>query len=116
MIITETCSSDSRSTERRAVLKDLSLRMGVLYDLVVPFIDRFASSFFVHWHHGMDVEGDLILAVKWRQLYMGPQRRGNTVDERFYSDRTKSVEINFSEWVSPGRGLPRSLQVGVNPG
>ncbi|KAJ6538530.1 hypothetical protein DFH09DRAFT_1177151 [Mycena vulgaris] len=97
MTVTETCHGQSGNSERRAVLDDLSLRMGILYDLAVPFIDRFASSFCIRWHDNSDNEGDLTLAVIFtQQCSMGRER---LLDKRFFSDGAKSVKINFGERV-----------------
>ncbi|KAJ6475153.1 hypothetical protein DFH09DRAFT_1379901 [Mycena vulgaris] len=48
MTVTEIRHGRGGDFERRAVLDDLSLRMGILYNLAVPFIDHAASesSFF----------------------------------------------------------------------
>ncbi|KAJ7894857.1 hypothetical protein B0H14DRAFT_2558896 [Mycena olivaceomarginata] len=35
---------------RTHMLDDPSLRMGVLYDLVVPYIDHYPASFRIRWH------------------------------------------------------------------
>ncbi|KAJ7323686.1 hypothetical protein DFH08DRAFT_817719 [Mycena albidolilacea] len=50
--------------ESRALLPDLSLRMGALYDLAVPFVDHADSNFYICWpgHNGHDLKGDLTLA------------------------------------------------------
>ncbi|KAJ7123552.1 hypothetical protein C8R44DRAFT_917660 [Mycena epipterygia] len=66
MTIIETCHGQGGyNSERRAVLTDLSLRrMGVLYGIAVPFIDRVASSFCIHWHNDINPEGDLTLVAR----------------------------------------------------
>ncbi|KAJ7441977.1 hypothetical protein FB451DRAFT_1298034 [Mycena latifolia] len=97
MIVTETCHGQIGDYEQRAVLHDLSLRMGFLYDLAVPLIDRVASSFCIHWHHepDRDSEGDLTLAV----IYTSQCRvdLAGTLDKRFYSDGAEPVDIDFVE-------------------
>jgi hypothetical protein len=52
MLVTERCQAHRGDFERRAVLElgdDVCLRMGLLYDLVLPFIDRASSSFCIRW-------------------------------------------------------------------
>ncbi|KAJ7123540.1 hypothetical protein C8R44DRAFT_875731 [Mycena epipterygia] len=72
--ITETCHGMDGDFEHRAVLNDLSLRMGILY-LTVPFIDVS--------HH--------------RSSYCAAISGGNTLDKRFYSDGRKLIKVNFGE-------------------
>ncbi|KAJ7478352.1 hypothetical protein FB451DRAFT_1241841 [Mycena latifolia] len=97
MIVTETCHGQIGDYEQRAVLHDLSLPMGLLYDLAVPLIDRVASSFCIHWHSepDRDLEGDLTLAV----IYTSQCRvdLAGTLDKRFYSDGAEPVDIDFAE-------------------
>ncbi|KAJ7747137.1 hypothetical protein DFH07DRAFT_831247 [Mycena maculata] len=90
--------------ERQAVLRDLSLRMGALYDLSVPFIDRVASSFCIRWHPGLELEGDLTLVVMATQQ-CNP-RSGRILDERFHSQPgiEESLEIKFGQSVQRPRG------------
>ncbi|KAJ7819352.1 hypothetical protein B0H14DRAFT_2836550 [Mycena olivaceomarginata] len=70
-------------TERRGVLKDLSLRMGLLYDLTAPFIDE--TSFRIRWHNQTETEADLAFT---------------TALPTFHSDgaNLKSVEIASEKW------------------
>ncbi|KAJ7125345.1 hypothetical protein C8R44DRAFT_137047 [Mycena epipterygia] len=97
MVVTETRYAHLNNSVRRAVLNDLSLRMGVLYDLTLPFIDRLASSFYIRWRGLSLDDGDLTLAVAYTpQWTMG---RLWLLDRRFYSDGTKPIELNFGEWV-----------------
>jgi hypothetical protein len=81
--------------ERRGVLEDtVGLRMGMLYDLVVPFVDA-GGSFCLRWHDGLNGEGDLALTL-WESM-------GCTSDfeehlgELFGSEGWKEVEINFGQ-------------------
>ncbi|KAF7346472.1 hypothetical protein MSAN_01875200 [Mycena sanguinolenta] len=81
---------------RRAVLENLSLRMGVLYDLVVPFINDNKVAFRVHWDGKSELGGDLKLSV-----FHGLSRTrdmNSAVDSRFRCDGEKPVEIPFGEW------------------
>ncbi|KAJ7268082.1 hypothetical protein B0H12DRAFT_1320651 [Mycena haematopus] len=78
---------------RRVVLKDLeALRMGILYDIAVTFVDRRSRSFHIHWHHCNDV--DVALAINHLGCIRGGRR--GWLDEQFYSDGR--VEINVGEW------------------
>jgi hypothetical protein len=81
--------------ERRGVLEDtVGLRMGMLYDLVVPFVDA-GGSFCLRWHDGLNGEGDLALTL-WESM-------GCTSDfeehlgELFGSEGWKEVEIIFGQ-------------------
>jgi hypothetical protein len=49
MVIVQTSHGMGGSSERRAVLRDLSLRMGMLYDLAVPFLHYGEWSFRIKW-------------------------------------------------------------------
>ncbi|KAJ7125390.1 hypothetical protein C8R44DRAFT_782988 [Mycena epipterygia] len=98
MIVTVTCHGQGGDSVRRAELNDLSLRMGVLYDLAVPYIDRVASSFRIRWHHGLDLEDDLTLDTIYTQQCSSGGRRG-TLDKQFYSDGSKPIKVNFGNAV-----------------
>ncbi|KAJ6585710.1 hypothetical protein B0H19DRAFT_1110560 [Mycena capillaripes] len=70
MLVTEKCEGQLGDEERRAVLRDLELRMGLLYNITLPFIDRVASSFRIHWHDNIDNQTptqDLTLDVNYVQ-------------------------------------------------
>jgi len=128
MAITETIVTPNyagppdESTPRRAVLNDLSLRMGFLYDIAAPFTNHVASAFCIRWHTG-EAECDLTLAVgavadpgvisystDGRDLWLH-----EGLDQRFYSEGWKEVDINFEEVVLrpdgslglPARVLPK---------
>ncbi|KAF7344277.1 putative MFS transporter [Mycena venus] len=98
MVIVHTNSAKSGRSYRRAVLRDLSLRMGVLYDVVVHFAHRVrnAASFTVRWHNG---EGDLTLSLRTSSVSCMPRLRRRIVDEPFESDGMAEVEIDFGEWM-----------------
>jgi len=99
MIIKETSHGRGGNHERQTTLKGLSLRMGLLYDIAVPFINRHASSFYVRWNHGTDLEDDLTLDVIYAvQCVWG---RPRPLDERFESDGSlrKFVAHNFEKLV-----------------
>ncbi|KAJ7776844.1 hypothetical protein DFH07DRAFT_766548 [Mycena maculata] len=86
MMIMETRRLRYGDHHRRAVLQDLSLCMGDLFDLAVPWLDYFASSFCIHWHHDMD-QGDLTLAVRYTP---GSSPR---LEKKFYTDGTRANEL-----------------------
>ncbi|KAJ7270544.1 hypothetical protein C8J57DRAFT_1065852 [Mycena rebaudengoi] len=95
MVITETSHGRRCNFKRQGGLQDLSLRMGVLHDLAIPFIDRIASSFCVRWHSEIDREVDLTLAVIFTSQCV---RRPSTLGPEFYSDGAKCVDVAFGEW------------------
>lgn len=77
------------------MLDDLSgLRMGVLYDLVVPFVDD-GASFWLRWHNG--------LHLTLSQFFGCMPNFEPCLGELFGSDGWKQVEIDFREWVYLGR-------------
>ncbi|KAJ7445064.1 hypothetical protein FB451DRAFT_1293260 [Mycena latifolia] len=100
MVVTESSHGWGGVSQRRAVLNDLSLRMGTLYDIAVPLIDRVVSSFCIHWHSDTETEGDLTLAVGYVvQCSMGIRRM---LDNRSYTDGSRPfVQIEFGEWCHP---------------
>jgi hypothetical protein len=101
MLVSERCHNRRGSSERCAVLGDLELRMGLLYDLAVPFVDRDVSSFCIRWHRHSSVEKDQEgdLTVKAIYTAMCIEGRPGGLDKRFYTEGARSdVEINFGEW------------------
>ncbi|KAJ6505379.1 hypothetical protein C8R45DRAFT_972513 [Mycena sanguinolenta] len=102
MVITQTLSTRGGRSQRHAVLKDLALRMGVLYDLAVEFIDNQSSSFRIHWHR-IGSERDLTLAVRYARgcvIYGGRV----WVEKQFKSDALEKVTVDFGEWNSKSIG------------
>ncbi|KAJ7916298.1 hypothetical protein B0H13DRAFT_1998205, partial [Mycena leptocephala] len=98
MTIEEMCHGQIGDSERRAMLEGLELRMGYLYDLTFPLIDRPASSFCIRWHQKDDLpaESDLTLAAIYTmQCSMGRQ---TIIDEQFYSEASEHVNIDFGDW------------------
>ncbi|KAF7377267.1 F-box domain protein [Mycena sanguinolenta] len=101
LVITEQCHARGGDSVARAVLDDPCLRMGVLYDLVLPFIDRPASSFCIRWlgdSDGRDVREEITLEI----AYTEQQCTGNWdkyIPERFYSDAAETVRVKFGESV-----------------
>ncbi|KAJ7466750.1 hypothetical protein B0H11DRAFT_2047580 [Mycena galericulata] len=96
MVIKETCHGRRGNFTRRAELTDLSLRMGHLYDLAVPFIDRVASSFYMRWQEHIALSGVLTLAVVYTtQCVIGGPR---PLERRFYSDEFEAVQIQFGDF------------------
>ncbi|KAJ7916295.1 hypothetical protein B0H13DRAFT_1998200 [Mycena leptocephala] len=98
MTITEMCHGQIGDSERRAMLEGLELRMGYLYDLTLPLIDRPVSSLCIRWHQKDDLpaESDLTLAAIYTmQCSMGRQ---TIIDEQFYNEASEYVNIDFGEW------------------
>jgi hypothetical protein len=93
MIVTEHCHARHGDFERSGVLDDPCLRMGVLYDLVLPFIDRVASGFCIRWPSENTVD-ELSLVVTYTKQCCG---REHEMDRRFYSDANQTVDIQFGE-------------------
>ncbi|KAF7364623.1 O-methylsterigmatocystin oxidoreductase [Mycena venus] len=98
MVVTETCHGQLGDRERRGVINDLSLRMGILYDLVLPFINRVASSFCIRWHEGIEFkDGDLTVAVIYTQQCC--VNFTDEIGEQFGGNSVESVEIEFGGWT-----------------
>ncbi|KAJ7791352.1 hypothetical protein B0H14DRAFT_2395695, partial [Mycena olivaceomarginata] len=103
LILEETCFGRSGNAHRQAVVNGLSLRMGDLYDLAVPYSDcAMGCIFCVHWpgdeveHEG---ESGLTLAVTYTEG-CDPKRSGGLGD--FYSDgfrENAGHQIVFGDWV-----------------
>ncbi|KAF7364624.1 F-box domain protein [Mycena venus] len=104
MTVIETCHSRGGDSERRAMLKDLSLCMGTLYDLVLSLIDRVVCSFCIRWHQEAGSDTGITLAVIWtQQCSMGTLR---VVKSRFYSEAGNYEGIEFGEWGEPRHRSP----------
>ncbi|KAF8148537.1 hypothetical protein K438DRAFT_1763797 [Mycena galopus ATCC 62051] len=116
LLVTETArgvrpNGPHSTRERRAVLdlnpSEPGLRMGVLYDVVPPLIDRVASAFCVRWHEETDffIGREPVLAVPVLAvvcLRIPPvQEVIEDIREEFYSEGTERVEIDFGEWCPP---------------
>ncbi|KAJ6464462.1 hypothetical protein C8R45DRAFT_500221 [Mycena sanguinolenta] len=83
------------SRERRAVLDDQPLRMGALYNITLPLVDRVASSFCVRWQ--AEDKSDITLMTAYtQQCKYGSMR---VLDMRFYSTPTKpQTNFEFGKW------------------
>ncbi|KAJ7607089.1 hypothetical protein DFH06DRAFT_1149563 [Mycena polygramma] len=106
LFVTETCHGQIGDSKRRAEVANLELRMGTLYDLVVPLIDRVASSFCIRWS---GTDADLTLDVIFTsQCAVG---RPSLLGEQFYTEGTfdagsERIELDFGDWNSSlGRPL-----------
>ncbi|KAF7346460.1 putative MFS transporter [Mycena sanguinolenta] len=95
LIITQQTSGMTGTSERRAVLNDLPLRMGILYDLTLPLIDDDVVCFRIHWR-GIKVEGNLLLEVSAGYGCMDDLSR--KLDEQFRSDGEQFIEVPFGKW------------------
>ncbi|KAJ7034234.1 hypothetical protein C8F04DRAFT_1102705 [Mycena alexandri] len=99
MVVVQTSHGMIGTSERRAVVRDLSLRMGMLYDLAVPFLRYGQSSFQIKWNNGIAREGDITFMLSSSSscvVELDPKR---VVDERFDSVGGSKVKINYGEWV-----------------
>ncbi|KAJ7758761.1 hypothetical protein B0H14DRAFT_402547 [Mycena olivaceomarginata] len=96
MVVTHMTHSRIGDFEQRAVLKDLSLRMGVLYDIAMPFVDG-GASFSLRRHHDLDRGNDLSLAVWESVSCLGKPEP--LLGELFASEGFESVELKFGERV-----------------
>ncbi|KAF7360675.1 F-box domain protein [Mycena venus] len=111
LLVKQTRHSRRGSSVRRAVLRDLSLTMGTLYDLAVPFIIGFNdSSFRVRWHllgsNDAEVaECDLTLSVK--DTVSCVRWPGRRLSQLFESDGRKDAGIDFGEWLSLSLGTQK---------
>jgi hypothetical protein len=106
-----THSMDGGTGESRALLPDLSLRMGALYDLAVPFVDHADSNFYIRWprHNGHDLKGDLTLAFCSTAGCM-PREEERMLDGRFESEGRTEGRSHLDELVHQDWGwFPRSL-------
>ncbi|KAF7377265.1 F-box domain protein [Mycena sanguinolenta] len=100
LVITERCHARGGDFVHRAVLNDPCLRMGVLYDLVLPFVDRPSSSFCIRWRGdggGEDVREEIALSIIYTRQCSG--RLDKYIHERFYSDAAETVGVEFGERV-----------------
>ncbi|KAJ6517266.1 hypothetical protein C8R47DRAFT_1086825 [Mycena vitilis] len=85
--------------KRRAQMVDVELRMGTLYDLVLPFIDRATSSFRIRWNCAADA--DIALDVIFTtQCCCGLPP---PLDKQFYAEGTyegsNRIQLHFGEWA-----------------
>ncbi|KAF8205218.1 hypothetical protein K438DRAFT_2014700 [Mycena galopus ATCC 62051] len=127
LVVTHTSHTMSGNYEHRAEMKDLSLRMGMLYDLVLPFADEDAY-FCILWRNAFDGEGDkgdstfdtqgdkndVTLAVYkddgkddvtlalWNSVSCMGSQGGRCLDERFDCEGRKEVKLNWGETVNRG--------------
>ncbi|KAK7048468.1 putative MFS transporter [Favolaschia claudopus] len=100
LVVRQKFSSIEHISRRQGVVNDLSLSMGLLYDLTIPFLDD-ESSFRVLWHgespHDSAADDSLTLslftAARWE--YDGPER---TLDTTFFSAAASPIFIPFGEW------------------
>ncbi|KAJ6482729.1 hypothetical protein C8R45DRAFT_830695 [Mycena sanguinolenta] len=105
LVITERCQGQSGDFVRRAVLDDPCLRMGVLYDLVLPLIDRVASSVLIHWPDRENGRDEIALNVVYTaQCSMNLHGSGHT-NKQFYSNAANNISTKFGKGVRVRWGL-----------
>ncbi|KAF8183276.1 hypothetical protein K438DRAFT_1839201 [Mycena galopus ATCC 62051] len=113
LLVTETARGvrprGPRSTrERRAVFDvDAGLRMGFLYDLVPPLINRVSAAFSIRWHEETEfflgcepIRAVPVLAVVCLRIPPVPEVIED-IGEEFHSEGNERVDINFGEWCPP---------------
>ncbi|KAJ6464467.1 hypothetical protein C8R45DRAFT_500297 [Mycena sanguinolenta] len=88
---------------RYGVLDDGPLRMGMLYDVALPLIDRVRTSFCLRWsgsHDGEDHSAsDVTLSVAFAPKFTSGDRR--VLDLQFYSATSATEDksaFKFGEW------------------
>ncbi|KAJ7108396.1 hypothetical protein C8R43DRAFT_1044225 [Mycena crocata] len=102
LLVTETRRTVPLGISERYATLDGPLRMGVVYDVALPLIDRVVSSFYIRWHRIDDAAAgrgggvDVTLLVDWTvQFYdEGPQ-----LCLLFYSDAHAPMADEFGEWM-----------------
>jgi hypothetical protein len=100
MAMTRTAGRHSLSG-RRAVLTDLTLRMGMLYDLVVTRLEAAESHFRIRWQDGVDHSEDGISVDSWSANNCGS--RTKRLGKVFISDGMERVKVR---WETVDLGLP----------
>jgi hypothetical protein len=73
--------------------------MGLLYDLVLPLINRVASSFRIYWNEVI-VLAPRIYEISLAIIYTEQCCVGlpNVIDEQFHRDANETVELKFGDW------------------
>ncbi|KAJ6482728.1 hypothetical protein C8R45DRAFT_1150328 [Mycena sanguinolenta] len=97
LVSRERCHGQMGDSVRQAVLDDLCLRMGVLYDLVLPLIDRIASSFHIHWPAREDGRNEIPIDVVYTAQCTGDGSR--PINKQFYSDAVNRISIKFGKGI-----------------
>ncbi|KAJ6517187.1 hypothetical protein C8R47DRAFT_1086617 [Mycena vitilis] len=102
MFVVEMYHAQGGSFEHRAELSDLELRMGALYDLALPLIDREASSFRIRWHGtvGADLTLDVIFTVQCSD------ESESLIDEQFYTEGTSNTLNDERSTIQFGKFVP----------
>ncbi|KAJ7899792.1 hypothetical protein B0H13DRAFT_1718063 [Mycena leptocephala] len=104
MVVIHNRHSMGGRSQRKAVLRDLSLRMGMLYDFAVPFLHSEHARFRIKWNNGRTAEkGDLTFVLSTSTGCVVDLSRKRVVDERFDSDSRINVKIDYGEWVRISR-------------
>ncbi|KAJ6482726.1 hypothetical protein C8R45DRAFT_1215433 [Mycena sanguinolenta] len=97
LVVRERCHGQIGDSVRQAVLDDPCLRMGVLYDLVLPLIDRIASSFLIHWPTREDVRDEIALDVVYTAQCSLNLHGSGHINKQFYSDAVDNISIKFGK-------------------
>jgi hypothetical protein len=103
MVVIQNSSGRAGPSERRATLRDLSLRMGMLYDFAVPFLHYDKAEFRIKCNDLCTIEkGDLSFVHRSTEGCVERWTPQRVVDERFDSVGGSRVEINYGDWVHLG--------------
>ncbi|KAJ6488962.1 hypothetical protein C8R45DRAFT_993280 [Mycena sanguinolenta] len=102
MLVIHTLHGMFGMSERRAVLQNYPLRMGMLYDFAVPLLHYGDAQFTIKWNRRRAAEkGDLTFVLSSSTSCVVPEWDvKRVVDERFDSDGRNEVEINYGECVT----------------
>ncbi|KAF7377264.1 F-box domain protein [Mycena sanguinolenta] len=107
LVMTERSHAQDGDFVRRGVLDDPCLRMGVLYDLVLPLVEPHvlsSTSFLIRWPDREDAGRDEIALGVVSMSHCTPDRSRIDAGKPFYSDAAGNVNIEFGEWVEVPRG------------
>ncbi|KAF8145045.1 hypothetical protein K438DRAFT_2100116 [Mycena galopus ATCC 62051] len=102
LIVTSRSDGRGGASQRRGIMNDASLRMGTLYDFVLPCVNQYASSFCVRWCEDTpseDGEREISLIVASTMQCSPNLGREPEIDRRFYSNGAQKVEIEFGPTV-----------------
>jgi hypothetical protein len=102
MVVIEKDDGMDGLSVRRTPLRDLSLRMGMLYDFAVPFLHYDDACFRTIWNNERTAETPDLTFVVRSSTNCEESDPERVVDERFDSDGGSKVEINYGEWVDMG--------------
>ncbi|KAJ7336858.1 hypothetical protein DFH08DRAFT_813170 [Mycena albidolilacea] len=101
MVVSERCHLRGGNFDHRAVLDDPCLHMGVLYNLVLPFIDRVASGLSIHWPSEDSAAEPSLRVIYTKQCCPCWEWE---IHPQFYSHANKTARSNLE--TNPGSTSP----------